>query len=159
MRYSLGFILFFALFLLSEPRAASSQQDQRVPFRFLDDGVCREGHCRTEKRTPPANSRLVIETFSMSIRAAEGEVVGGVGLREVTDDGEQVTIHLAPVVGPFQIPNVTGVAEFIASQMVRVYPRPEFDVVLLCETTDENAEFTATISGYFLPLTSPTLSP
>jgi hypothetical protein len=155
MRNSLASIALLAL-LISGMQAAAD--DRRVPFDFSDSGFCTNGHCFTKQLNAPDGSRIVVETFSISVHAAEGEAVGSCAVREVADDGGQITIHLAPVSGPFPIPTVT-VVEFIASQMVRVYPRPEFGVALLCDTTDENADFTGTMSGYFLPLKSRDLSP
>jgi len=160
MTRSFALCIFALISLISGlPAEADQKQEQRVPFNFLDIGSCSFGHCATKHLVAPAGSRIVIETFSMAISVAEGETVGSVGLRQASDDGGTTLFHLAPPAAIAQIPNVTGVVDFIVSQTVRLYPDPEFDVIILGETTQDGAGFVATISGYFLPLKSRTLSP
>jgi hypothetical protein len=99
---------------------------------------------------------MVIESFSMSIDLAPADSVTSISLREEAEEGGTIFLYVFSISGPRQF---LGGQEFVASQQVRLYPDPNRPVVALSEITGQDAAFNVTISGYFLPLDSPTLSP
>src|SRR5687768_4420940 len=130
MKRSFAFTSVFVVLLLMGLPTVAEEKDRTEPFTFVDMGFCPFGHCGTRELDTPAGTRMVIETFSMAITAADGADVGSVSLRQVTEDQGTNVLHLAPVVGPNPLPNVTGAGEFLASQQVRVYPDPTLPVIL-----------------------------
>jgi hypothetical protein len=155
---SLGPVLgVFLLLALPAIADEDKDRDREQPFIFVDSGRCPFGHCVTRELDTPAGRQMVIETFSMSIIAADDAAVGTFTLRQVAGEGTNF-LHLAPATGPNRIPHVTGASDFVVSQQVRVYPDPSLPVILFGETEDEQATFIATISGRFVSLDSHALT-
>ena len=160
-----GFAVFFiGLLVVSNPLYSDDKTESdnegrhfpRRPFHFVDGGRCPNGFCISRGLSTPKGHRMVIESFSMSIDLAPTDSVTSISLREQVEEEGTILLYVFSISGPRQF---LGGQEFVASQQVRLYPDPNRPVVALSEITGQDAAFNVTISGYFLPLDSPTLSP
>jgi hypothetical protein len=159
---AIGVLGFFSLVLLigSHNLAAQDQEIsvrvRRDPFHFVSSGRCPTGNCVSDRLVTPEGKRMVIETFSMEINVPPDKNVVTVNLAQRVAGGGTEFLHFAPINGPRPF---DGGQAFVASQQVRLYPDPNKPVIVIGNTTSSDASFVVTISGYFVPIDSLTLSP
>ena len=105
----------------------------------------------------PEDYRLVVESFSVAFSLAEGQQMLFAGL-SIADGETRTAFSIAPSKLPV---DQFGQVLFVATESVRAYAEPGDRVRVsgVRDSAQGNASMSASVSGYLVPVDSPTLSP
>jgi len=131
----------------------------REPFQFMASKVNQTADVGYLTFAVPADKRLVIENVSMSARLQLTQAVWEFSIETLLTEQPGVA-HVVPV---FKQAESTTQAFFSAGQQVRLYADGGTTVFLRIYLTNADPanyyNFFASVSGYLIPITSPSLGP